>query len=334
MECEAKIYDKPGACPVCGMDLVKISEKKRSDKQVAILIFNGVQIIDYSAPWEVFGQAHFRVFSVAEKSEAITTSMGMSVNPQYTFENSPKPDILMIPGGEISSAQNSQKTIQWIKKTAGDAEYVLSVCNGAFLLAKAGLLDGLTATTFYALIPSLKQEAPKTKVVSDQRFVDNGKIITTAGLTSGIDGALHVVSKILGKGPTQAIALHLEYNWQPQNNWARAALADRKFFSSINAPDTYNVKIAQTGGTREEWTVVLNVETPEGTTAADVERELTTRIKAIGKKVSSHGDTTTSTWTVNDEQNANWSGKTEVRLLSKQPKLYEVKLGVKKKGTV
>src|SRR5207245_8921403 len=103
----------------------------------------------------------------------------------------------------------------------------MSVCNGAFILASAGLLDGLTATTTSGLIEKLRAEYPKTKVVDDRRFVDNGRIITAGGLSSGIDGALHVVSKMLGNGTAQAVALALEYDWRPGAGFARGALAAR-----------------------------------------------------------------------------------------------------------
>jgi hypothetical protein len=116
--------------------------------------------------------------------------------------------------------------IDWIKAQSASAKHVLSVCNGAFLLARAGLLDGLGATTFYGLLDDLAQAAPKAKVYRDRRFVDNGKIVTTAGLSSGIDGALHVVEKLAGFGRAQAVALNMEYDWRPDSGYARGNLAD------------------------------------------------------------------------------------------------------------
>lgn len=211
---------------------------------VAILVFDGVQIIDYTGPYEVLGSWSRRnVYTVAEKPEAIKTNMGMRVIPNYTFENQPKPDIIIVPGGGssepgaeargVGGQLENQNVIKWIQDNASQAKYVMSVCNGAFLLAKAGLLDGLEATTTAGLIEKLKGVAPKTKVVSDKRFVDNGKIITTGGLSSGIDGALHLVEKLDGKGWAQVVAYGLEYNWQPEAGYARAALADMKLPQSI-----------------------------------------------------------------------------------------------------
>ena len=110
---------------------------------------------------------------------------GMSVNPSYGFADAPAPDVLIIPGGHVIEQQNDADVIAWIRAKADNAEQVLTVCNGAFILASTGLLDGLKATTFYGLLDELAKFAPKVEVVSDQRYVDNGKIITSAGLVYG-----------------------------------------------------------------------------------------------------------------------------------------------------
>ena len=176
---------------------LQVSGQKSTPRNLAILIFDGVQIIDYTGPYETFGHAYsndgpaFNIYTVSEKTNSITTAMGMSVNPKYSFENAPKPDVLLVPGGDVNGQLENAVVIKWIKDRAKDAEIVLSVCNGAFILAKAGLLDGLEATTTSGLIASLRQTAPNVRVVDDRRFVDNGKIITAAGLSSGIDGSLH-----------------------------------------------------------------------------------------------------------------------------------------------
>jgi putative intracellular protease/amidase len=103
----------------------------------------------------------------------------------------------------------------------------MSVCTGAFILAKAGLLDGLSATTVSGGIANLASAGNNIKVVYDKRYVDNGKIITTAGLSSGIDGSLYLVGKMMGKGVAQLVALGIEYDWDPEGKFVRAALADR-----------------------------------------------------------------------------------------------------------
>ena len=158
--------------------------KDGAEKNVAVLLFPGVQIIDYTGPWEVLGHARvdghkaFRIYSVGETTSPIETAMGMTVIPSFDLARAPRPDVLVIPGGNVDPQLSHEALIRWIQQTAKGAEVVLSVCNGAFFLAQAGLLDGLEATTFAGMIDDLKTAAPKTKVVRDKRFVDNGKIIT------------------------------------------------------------------------------------------------------------------------------------------------------------
>jgi putative intracellular protease/amidase len=221
------------------------SNVEKQKLNVAILIFDGVQIIDFTGPYEALGAGRRRnVYTVAEKSDVITTAMGMRVAPNYTFANQPKPDIIIVPGGGnsgepgakphgVGAQLNNEAVIRWVRESAAQSKYVMSVCNGAFILAKAGLLDGLTATTTAGYIDYLAEFAPKTKVVYDQRFVDNGKIITTGGLSAGIDGAMHLIEKLDGRGAAIQTALGIEYNWQPDSGWARAALADQRIPNPI-----------------------------------------------------------------------------------------------------
>ncbi|MEL7369732.1 MAG: DJ-1/PfpI family protein, partial [Myxococcota bacterium] len=242
-------FKEAGTCPSCGMPLV--FEDDIVD--VGIVLFDGVQIIDYTGPYEVFGHASYRVYTVSESGEPLTTAMGMRVEPSYSFKNSPQADVLVIPGGNLHDAVDNRRLISWVTTQAKAAKQVLSVCNGAFILAKTGLLDHKKATTFHRLLEKFEATAAKTEVVWDQRFVDNGKIITTAGLSSGIDGALHVVSKLDGHGTAAGVALHLEYDWRPDENYARAALADM-YLPRIAAPDGSQIKVVKTEGSRSTWT--------------------------------------------------------------------------------
>ena len=248
-------------------------EKDRKPLVVAILVFDGVEIIDYSGPWEVFGQAGFTVHTVSEKSDPIRTTFGQRVIPDFTLDNCPKADILLIPGGNVDDQLASANVIHWIQARSQDAQHVMSVCTGAFLLAKAGLLDGRSATTFHRSIDELARSAPKTHVVYDQRFVDNGKVITTAGLSSGIDGAFHLVAKVLGNGAAQSTALGLEYQWNPDSNYARAALADR-FLPRLRDMGAQPLK---TQGNRERWESQWLV--PDGGTPGDI-------ADAVGKRIA------------------------------------------------
>ena len=236
-------------------------------KNVAILLFPGVQIIDYTGPWEVLGHARidgkpaFKIYSVAETASPFETAMGMTVIPSYTFAKAPKPDILVLPGGNVDPQLSNEGIIRWIRESAKTAEVVLSVCNGAFFLAQAGLLDGLEATTFAGMIDDLQRSAPKTKVVRDKRFVDNGKIITSAGLSSGIDGALHVIEKLYGKGTAQLAAVGMEYDWRPDSGWARASLADMQLFPAFAAVGEYPRRVVKHEGTKDRWETSWKVTT-------------------------------------------------------------------------
>lgn len=251
-ECDNTTHDQAGRCPVCGMALVSEDELKEV-ANVAILLFEGVQIIDYTGPYEVFGQMdNTRVYTVSETGVTLTTAMGMTVTPKYSFENAPEPDILVVPGGAASNAYDNPKVVAWVAAKAQSAEHVMSVCNGAFILAKAGLLDGAKATTFYGLIDELRTFAPKTTVVTDQRFVDNGKVITSAGLSSGIDASLYLVGKIQGQARARQLALHLEYDWRPESTFARAALADMRL-PSFAPPAGVETTLVATSGDRNQW---------------------------------------------------------------------------------
>jgi len=319
MPCDARVFDRPGACPACGARLIEkrpggaatdapVDERPKA----AILIFEGVQIIDYTGPYEVFGQGGFDVYTVAETKGALTTAMGMTVVPEFTFADAPKPDVVIVPGGDISHPIGSAVTLAWVKGQIPGARHMLSVCNGAFILAKAGLLDGLSATTFYRAIDTLRVEAPKTRVVSDRRFVDNGAIITSAGLSSGIDGALHVVSKMLGQGRAQAVALHMEYDWRPESGYARAALADR-LIRNIDLGDIGQVTVLRTEGSTDRWDIAASVRSD--LRAADLMEKVESAL-ASGQWTRIKADKTptgmVSAWRLTEPGNVTWNGRLSI----------------------
>jgi putative intracellular protease/amidase len=299
-------------------------QKKPGQRNLAILLFEGVQIIDYTGPFETFGHVYnedtpaFNIYTVSEKGTTITTAMGMSVNPKYSFETAPEPDVMMIPGGNVNPHLDNPAVINWVREKSKNAEIVLSVCNGAFFLGKAGLLDGLQATTTAGLIPALRKLAIKTQVVDDQRFVDNGKIITAAGLSSGIDGALHVIERLFGKGTAQMAALGMEYNWEPDAHYARAALADR--YLRFN----YEIKYLPGGwrplsreGNRDQWENRWSVASES--TAAEIMASVNATI--AGSKTydasnykwaraddAANHDALRSSWRFTDDKGSAWTG--------------------------
>ena len=211
-------------------------------KRLGILVFPGVQVIDFTGPFEVLASVHFKrqkvfdVVTVGLSSDMIRTSPGfegLRLTPDFTIDDCPKLDLLVIPGGEIGSVNDNPKAMEWIGKAVKEAECVMSVCNGAFILAKGGHLKNQSATTFYYFIDELKDDEPTCRPVYDQRFVDNGKIITAAGLSSGIDAALHLVERYTDRFTAEQLALGLEYHWQPELNWARSGLADRHYITMV-----------------------------------------------------------------------------------------------------
>jgi putative intracellular protease/amidase/DNA-directed RNA polymerase subunit RPC12/RpoP len=333
LPCDSAVYDKPGACPKCGMPLIAEDEAKAqaaAKKHVGILIFNGVQIIDYTGPYEIFQSAGFEVYTVAETKEPIVTVAGMTVIPKYAFADAPQPDILVVPGGGVAGALGSATTLKWVKDTTAKTEHTMSVCNGAFILAKAGLLDGLTATTTHGNVPRMRTEFPKTKVVDDRRFVDNGKIITTGGLTAGIDGALHVVSLTLGKGTAQQVALGEEYDWRADGGFVRGNLADTQLApwidSSLDAVGKWD--LVSTEGTTDRWEVVAT-----GTSklsAAELTDHFGKVCTAEAKWTSVPG--TAGRWTFTGRDGKPWSGTLNVQALAGDGGKYSVKLAIAREG--
>jgi putative intracellular protease/amidase len=311
------------------------SKAMPAPRNLAIFIFDGVQIIDYTGPFEVFGQAHdkghhmFNVYTVAEKAAPITTNMGMTVTPKYTFADAPKIDVLVLPGGGVGPHMENPQVIKWVQEVSARAEYVMSVCNGAFYLGKAGLLDGLTATTFYGLIDELKKLVPKAKVVIDQRFTDNGKIITTAGLSSGIDGALHVVERLAGRGRAQEIALNLEYNWQPDSGYARASFADRHLRkiigrSGFTLPEGTAWKVLGQQGGRDTWE--KNWEVRLNSSASDLLKVVDTKLTEGWTKVDtrSSNESTQTLWKFTDEDGKLWKASSSVQTIAGEKGVFKL----------
>jgi transcriptional regulator GlxA family with amidase domain len=194
------------------------AREDRAVKTVAVLVFDGVELLDFAGPAEVFAVADrgkaFKVVIVAEKAGEIRTIGGVVIKPACTCDDAPRADVVVVPGGNTRKVGEAGR--KWLKKAAKDADVVMSVCTGAFLLADAGLLDDREATTHHWAIEDLKTAAPKCKVVTGRRFVDGGKVVTCAGVSAGIDGALHVVERLLGKEAARWTAEEwMEYRREP-----------------------------------------------------------------------------------------------------------------------
>ena len=183
---------------------------------IAFYLQNNVELLDFAGPMEVFAVAGFKVFTVSKTKDPIVSQRSLTIIPDYSLADAPQADILAVFGGRGVATSKDKEIIEWVKRQQKHTEYNFSVCTGAFILAEAGVLDGLTATTYHRSIKSFTKKYPQIKVLSDVRFVDNGPVITTAGISAGIDGALHLVSKIKSKKEAQRIARYMEYDkWQP-----------------------------------------------------------------------------------------------------------------------
>lgn len=178
---------------------------------------DGVEVLDFAGPMEVFALAGFKVFTVALTKAPVISQGILKVLPDYDISDVPQADVLAVFGGNPASFLN-EKLIEWIKAYEQGADHVFSVCSGAFALGHANLLDGQTATTFHSRIEELRVAFPKATVLSGVRFVDNGRIITTAGISAGIDGALHLVARLKGAAAAMAVAHEMEYDkWIPND---------------------------------------------------------------------------------------------------------------------
>jgi transcriptional regulator GlxA family with amidase domain len=202
-----------------------------TQKRVGILIFPEVEVLDFCGPFEVFSVTRlneakrreepspFEVLLVAESLEPISTIGGMCVLPHRTLRTCPPLDILLVPGGWGTRREmNNPRLLTWIKKRAQQVELLTSVCTGALILGSTGLLDGRTATTHWKSLDRMRQQFPKVKVDRRRHVVDDGNLITSAGISAGIDLALHVVARYCGQRIARATARHMEYPYSKSNS--------------------------------------------------------------------------------------------------------------------
>ena len=205
-------------------------------KQVGILLFENIEVLDFCGPFEVFAvtrlneekrrqeSSPFNVFLVAETKEPIVTTGGMRVLPDYDLDDCPVMDILVVPGGwGTRKEMDNEVLIRWISTRSRQVETLTSVCTGALLLGKAGLLDGKRATTHWRSLDWMQELFPKTTVEKRLHFVEDGTLITSAGISAGIDMSLKVVSRYFGEAIARATAKHMEYPF-PESTARRISL--------------------------------------------------------------------------------------------------------------
>lgn len=192
---------------------------QKTPLNVAILVYDDIYMLDFSGPLEVFfdtysekGEHLFNVFTVSQTKE-FTPHTGQKIKADYTINDCPKPDVLIVPGGNLRLLHGNSELREWLLSTAKNSRNVMSVCTGAFILADAGLLDNLEITTWYGALDNLQKAVPSATVVSGVRYTDNGKVLTTAGVSAGIDGALYLVSKIFGNNTAKRTAVYMDYEY-------------------------------------------------------------------------------------------------------------------------
>ncbi|SHF30899.1 DJ-1/PfpI family protein [Pedobacter caeni] len=201
--------------------LVEMKKAKKTIN-VAFLIYDQVEAMDLNGPIDVFTKANvmdptYKLYTVSASSKHLTPSEGGTVMMQstYSFENAPQADILIVPGAApqvISNTVNNQPELfKWINKQNEKTKITMSVCTGALLLSNAGVLDGKKATTHYLELDELRKNT-KIEIVEKVRFVEDGKVITAAGITSGLDGSLHLIERINGKELADQIGKIMVYN--------------------------------------------------------------------------------------------------------------------------
>lgn len=181
--------------------------------RTAFAIGPGVNVIDTAGPWEVFcdtaiygGGGQFDLYTVAATTDPVEGNSGLRITPRYSYEHAPQPHVVVVPAHDATDV-----TLDWLRHVSPKSQLIMSVCTGAFVLADTGLLDGKTATTHHQSYDDFESTFPKVELVRGPRFVEHEKLATAGGLTSGIDLALRVVERYLGKSGARATASYLEY---------------------------------------------------------------------------------------------------------------------------
>jgi YHS domain-containing protein/putative intracellular protease/amidase len=208
---------------------------------VAFLMSEHAVMIDFAGPWEVFtnvmpggrmDMATFRLYTVAETLDPVRASGGMKIVPDYTLETAPTPKVIVIP-----AQTNSRKAVlEWIRRSSKTADLTMSVCTGAFLLAETGLLAGRAATTHHGAYDELAMKYPDIRVKRGLRFVEDGNLATSGGLSCGIDLALRVVERYYGRDVARQAAYNMEYEGQGWIHPASNAVYANARSSATNHP--------------------------------------------------------------------------------------------------
>lgn len=185
---------------------------------IGIYIYDQAEVLDFAGPFEVFSTAkrlaagHWNVYLIAQKP-IVAARGGFTVQVEFTLENAPELDVLVVVGGVHTAELNKPAVLEWITRTAAKAHLTASVCTGVFLLAAAGVATHQQVTTHWEDIVDLKNSFPALHVIEQQRWVEDGKLITSGGISAGIDMSLYLVSKLASDELAERTALQMEYRW-------------------------------------------------------------------------------------------------------------------------
>ena len=193
---------------------------------VGIYIYNEVEVLDFAGPFEVFSTASrvraridpdlpdlFNVFTIGEEITPVFARGGLQIVPKYNISNHPRINLLIIPGGIVADELKKENVISWIVASSNIADITASVCTGAFLLARAGVLKSKAATTHWEDINDLRSMFPDIEIKKDVRWVDEGNVVTAAGISAGIDMSLHLVARAANKDLADRTAKQMEFEW-------------------------------------------------------------------------------------------------------------------------
>jgi len=195
-----------------------MSDTQKTPLRIACYLQERVEILDLAGPLEVFAYAGWEVYIVGKTKKPVRAQGILQVTPDYDLTDAPEADMLAFFGGNSEVAVSDPELIKWVRERGKQAEQLFSVCTGARILGKAGFLDQKVVTTFHGAIDQLRREVPLADVKDDVRWVDHGNVITTAGISAGIDGALHLVAIIEGEDLANRIASEMEYDyWNPSS---------------------------------------------------------------------------------------------------------------------
>jgi transcriptional regulator GlxA family with amidase domain len=195
-------------------------------RTIGIYVFDDVEVLDFAGPFEVFTTATrmharlspsepapFKVLTIGRTLDSVRARAGLKIDPDHDFANHPSINVLIVPGGVVAEELKRSEVAAWIARTHAHTTITASVCTGAFLLAQAGLLDGKTATTHWEDVEDMRAMFPRIPILTGCRWVDEGRVVTSAGISAGIDMSLHLVERLAGRALAERTARQMDFDW-------------------------------------------------------------------------------------------------------------------------